>query len=311
MKVNILMSTYNGERFLREQIDSIRRQTVSDWTLLIRDDGSSDGTRDIIEEYCQKDERISFINPDDTTNLGVINSFHTLLQYKAADYYFFSDQDDVWLEHKLEWQLEEAQAYPADKPLLVYTDLTVVGQDLTIMHESMVKTQSDHANTLLVQELTENTVTGGVAMVNHTLAELWTGQEAHALLMHDWYLALVAAALGNLVYIEQPTELYRQHEANVLGARTLKKRMHNWIRPHVLFAKYWKLIKDSQRQARNLLDLPLSAKDRELVENFITIMDVPFMERLKRIRVYGYRKNKAFHTLVFTGLILTKFAYKE
>ncbi|MGT2716318.1 glycosyltransferase family 2 protein [Streptococcus respiraculi] len=311
MKVHILLSTYNGERFLAEQIDSIRKQTFQDWTLLIRDDGSSDGTQQIIRDYCLKDKRIFFINPDDTFNLGVIQSFHTLLKYERADYYFFSDQDDIWLPHKLELQLAAATAYEEERPLLVYTDLKVVGQDLAVMSESMIKTQSDHANTQLVQELTENTVTGGVAMINHSLAELWTGQEEYDLLMHDWYLALMAAALGNLVYIDEPTELYRQHEANVLGARTLKKRMQNWIRPQVLFTKYWKLIKDSQRQAKNLLALPLTAKDRELVENFVSIMEVPFVGRFKRLRTYGYRKNKGFHTLVFTSLILTKFAYKE
>ncbi|MGT2964614.1 glycosyltransferase family 2 protein [Streptococcus acidominimus] len=311
MKVHILLSTYNGERFLKEQLDSICHQTFGDWTLLIRDDGSSDGTRQIIGEYCQKDSRIHLINPDETTNLGVIRSFHALLQYGAADYYFFSDQDDIWLEQKLELQLAAAKNYPKDKPLLVYTDLTVVGQDLTVMSPSMIKSQSGHANTQLVQELTENTVTGGVAMINHCLATYWTGQEEHDLLMHDWYLALIASALGNLVYIDEPTELYRQHEANVLGARTLKKRMRHWIRPHVLFDKYWKLIKASQRQAKNLLALPLTAKDRALVENFVSIMDVPVWERLKRLRTYGYRKNKGFHTLVFTSLILTKFAYKE
>lgn len=311
MKVHILLSTYNGERFLSEQIDSIRRQTFRDWTLLIRDDGSSDGTRRLIEEYCQKDERISFINPDDRTNLGVIRSFHALLQYERADYYFFSDQDDVWLEQKMELQLATAEAYPSDHPLLVYTDLTVVGQDLTVMSQSMMKSQSDHANTQLLQELTENTVTGGVAMINHSLAEYWTGQEEHAILMHDWYLALVASALGNLVYIDESTELYRQHEANVLGARTLKKRMRTWLFPQLLFSKYWKLIKDSQIQAKNLLALPLTDRDRALVENFVTLMDCPFVERFKRLRTYGYRKNKGFHTLVFTSLILTKFAYKE
>ena len=81
----------------------------------------------------------------------------------------------------------------------------------------MIRTQSDHANTELIQELTENTVTGGVAMINHALAELWTGQEKHALLMHDWYLALLATAFGKLIYIDRPTELYRQHSSNVLG----------------------------------------------------------------------------------------------
>ena len=148
-------------------------------------------------------------------------------------------------------------------------------------------------------------------MINQALADLWTGQEVHDLLMHDWYLALLAAAFGHLVYIDQPSELYRQHSNNVLGARTIRKRMQNWIRPHILFAKYWKLIQDSQEQARNLLALPLATQNKELIENFVTIMEVPFMERLRRLQKYGYRKNRAFHTFVFTTLILTKFAYKE
>ena len=208
-------------------------------------------------------------------------------------------------------QLAEADKYDSSQPLLVYTDLKVVDQELQVVHESMIRTQSDHANTELVQELTENTVTGGVSMINRALAQLWTGKEEHELLMHDWYLGLLAAAFGNLVYIDKPGELYRQHSNNVLGARTLRKRVKNWVRPHVLFAKYWKLIKDSQTQARNLLVLPLTAENRELIENFVTIMEAPFKERWRRIRQYGYRKNRAFHTLVFTSLILTKFAYKE
>ena len=131
-------------------------------------------------------------------------------------------------------------------------------------------------------------------MINHALAELWTGQENHALLMHDWYLALLATAFGKLIYIDQPTELYRQHSSNVLGARTLRKRVKNWVRPHILFAKYWNL----------------SSQTKEIIENFVTIMDVPLRERLRRIRQYGYRKNRAFHTVVFTSLVLTKFAYR-
>ena len=311
MKVTILMSTYNGERFLAEQIESIRQQTHTDWQLLIRDDGSKDSTREIIQDFCQKDNRIHFVNPDSVENLGVIKSFFHLLKHQMSDVYFFSDQDDVWLPEKVEMQLEEAIKYDDNQPLLVYTDLKVVDQELNVVHESMIRTQSDHANTELIQELTENTVTGGVSMINQALADLWTGQEVHDLLMHDWYLALLAAAFGHLVYIDRPSELYRQHSNNVLGARTLRKRMQNWIRPHILFAKYWKLIQDSQEQAKNLLALPLTTQNKEMIENFVTIMEVPLTERYKRLRKYGFRKNRAFHTFVFTTLILTKFAYKE
>ena len=110
-------------------------------------------------------------------NLGVIKSFHALLKYEKADFYCFSDQDDVWLPEKIALQVAEAAKHPQEVPLLVYTDLKVVDENLNVQHESMIRTQSDHANTELIQELTENTVTGGVAMINHALAELWTGQE--------------------------------------------------------------------------------------------------------------------------------------
>ena len=309
MKVNILMSTYNGQQFLAEQIRSIQEQSYTDWTLFIRDDGSSDNTKEILKDFERQDSRIHLIDSDKSDNLGVIKSFHKLVNHDRADFYFFSDQDDVWLPNKLELSLKEAQNYPVDRPLMVYMDLKVVNQDLEIMTESMVKSQSHHANTELVQELTENTVTGGVAMINHALAEMW--QETDDILMHDWYLALLASAFGNLVFIDQPGELYRQHSDNVLGARTLSKRFKKWIRPHILFAVYWDLIKNSQKQARHLLQMPLSQSNRELIEAFVTIMDKSMLERFRILRKYGLRKNKAFHTLVFTTLIVTKFAYKE
>ncbi|HEL9630600.1 TPA: glycosyltransferase family 2 protein [Streptococcus suis] len=307
MKVNILMSTYNGQQFLAEQIRSIQDQTFSDWTLLIRDDGSSDQTKVLLQDFASQDSRIRLIDVEEQKNLGVIKSFHRLVQYEKADYYFFSDQDDVWLPDKLEASLQEARSYPIDQPLMVYMDLTVVNQDLQVMSESMIRSQSHHANTQLVQELTENTVTGGVAMINHALAELWSGTED--ILMHDWYLALLASSLGTLVFIDKPGELYRQHADNVLGARTLSKRFKKWIRPHILFKVYWELIKNSQKQASFLLDKPLSPADRELVQAFVTIMDIPMLKRYQTLKKYGLRKNKAFHTFVFTTLIVTKFAY--
>ena len=167
MKVNILLSTYNGEQYLKEQVKSIQDQTYRDWQLLIRDDGSTYGTVEIIQELVAQDERIRFINQGAIENLGVIKSFHALLKYEKADLYCFSDQDDVWLPEKITLQVAEAAKHPQEVPLLVYTDLKVVDENLNVQHESMIRTQSDHANTELIQELTENTVTGGVAMINH------------------------------------------------------------------------------------------------------------------------------------------------
>lgn len=309
MKINILMSTYNGEKFLKQQIESIQKQTVEHWNLLIRDDGSTDKTPQIIQEFAKKDSRIRFINPNNRQNFGVVKNFHTLVKFEEADFYFFSDQDDVWLEDKLALTLAESNRYELNKPLLVYTDLKIVNQKLEVTNESMIKTQSHHANTSLVEELTENTVTGGTMMINHALAKEWTVTEN--LLMHDWYLALLASSLGNLVYLDHPTELYRQHDSNVLGARTWSKRMKNWIRPHKLIDKYWWLITSSQEQAKLLLNHNLRKSDYDMVEAYVTLLDKNLKQRIITLKKYGFKKNRAFHTLVFSSLIITKFGYRR
>ncbi|HIH1136639.1 TPA: glycosyltransferase family 2 protein [Streptococcus agalactiae] len=313
MKVNILMATYNGEKFLAQQIESIQKQTFKEWNLLIRDDGSSDKTCDIIRNFTAKDSRIRFINENEHHNLGFIKSFFTLVNYEVADFYFFSDQDDVWLPEKLSVSLEAAKHKASDVPLLVYTDLKVVNQELNILQDSMIRAQSHHANTTLLPELTENTVTGGTMMINHALAEKWF--TPNDILMHDWFLALLAASLGEIIYLDLPTQLYRQHDNNVLGARTMDKRFKILREgPKSIFTRYWKLIHDSQKQASLIVDKYgdiMTANDLELIKCFIKIDKQPFMTRLRWLWKYGYSKNQFKHQVVFKWLIATNYYNKR
>lgn len=313
MKVNILMATYNGEKFLAQQIESIQKQTFKEWNLLIRDDCSSDKTCDIIRNFTAKDSRIRFINENEHHNLGVIKSFFTLVNYEVADFYFFSDQDDVWLPEKLSVSLEAAKHKASDVPLLVYTDLKVVNQELNILQDSMIRAQSHHANTTLLPELTENTVTGGTMMINHALAEKWF--TPNDILMHDWFLALLAASLGEIIYLDLPTQLYRQHDNNVLGARTMDKRFKILREgPKSIFTRYWKLIHDSQKQASLIVDKYgdiMTANDLELIKCFIKIDKQPFMTRLRWLWKYGYSKNQFKHQVVFKWLIATNYYNKR
>lgn len=308
MKVNILMSTYNGEKFVAEQIESIQQQTFADWKLLIRDDGSTDKTCEIADEFAKKDQRIQLIKAE---NVGVIQSFYELVKTEEADFYFFADQDDYWLPEKLEIILAQAQKHDNTKPVMYYTDLKVTDKNLSVTSESMIKSQSDHANTQLVQELTENTVTGGASMINHALATLW--QTTSNIIMHDWYLAVLASAVGELVYIDQPTHLYRQHESNVLGARTLSKRMKKWLHPSLWFEKYWWLISSSQNQAEKLLteqENLLTESNKQLIKAYVSILEQPKAKRREILEKFNLRKNKNYHTRIFRTLIITKFAYK-
>lgn len=308
MKVNILMSTYNGEKFVAEQIESIQKQTFTDWNLLIRDDGSIDKTCEIIDKVLAKDSRIRLIKAE---NVGVIQSFYNLIKMEEADFYFLADQDDYWLSEKLEVMLNEAKKHDNTKPVMYYTDLKVTDKDLNVISKSMIRSQSDHANTQLVQELTENTVTGGASMINHALAKLWKTTED--IIMHDWYLAVLASAIGELVYIDQPTHLYRQHGANVLGARTLEKRVKKWVHPNLWFEKYWWLIDSSQKQAEKLLTEHkslLTQANIELITAYVNIMDQPKSKRRQILEQFNLRKNKNYHTKIFHTLIITKIAYK-
>ena len=308
MKVNIVLSTYNGAKFLSEQIDSIQAQTFTDWQLLIRDDDSTDKTLDIIAAYTVKDERIRLINEGNRKNLGVIKSFYKLIKDDVADDYFFCDQDDVWLPEKLAIMLAEATKHDANESLMVYMDLSVVDENLKVINPSMVSSQSHHANTSLLAELTENTVTGGVAMINHALVKRWSSSDS--MIMHDWYLALLATATGELVYIDKPGELYRQHDHNVLGARTLAKRLKKWLNPLHAVQKYWELIVTSQKQAASILNQPdLSDENRELIEKYVALLNQTMINRIKYLKKYHFKKNKLFHTIVFRTLVVTKLGY--
>lgn len=221
----ILLSSFNGARFIAEQIGSIRRQTYTGWTLLVRDDGSSDETIPVVESLASQDGRISLLR-DGEGNLGPAASFGVLLAHAratGAPYVALADQDDVWLPTKLARELEllwdeEAVAGPAT-PMLVHSDLAVVREDLSLLHRSFLAFQGlrhqseSPLGTLLIQ----NFVTGSTVVLNRALLEL--AVPLPPVIMHDWWLALCAAALGRLLYLPEATVLYRQHGSNAQGSR--------------------------------------------------------------------------------------------
>lgn len=212
--VDILLSTYNGEKHLLEQLESLKTQTFKNFNLIIRDDGSQDKTLEIISSYRQLPRK---------ERLGVTQSFSTLLKNSSSDYTFFSDQDDIWLPFKVEASLkalkEAEKAFPKT-PLLLHTDLSVVDSHKKMIAPSFwrysglnpIKTST--FNRLLIQ----NTVTGCSMVINKELKEL-IGLIPKEAIMHDWWLALLASAFGKVISLPTPTLLYRQHTQNVLGAQ--------------------------------------------------------------------------------------------
>ena len=140
--IAILMSTYNGERYLREQIDSLLNQTYKDWKLYIRDDGSTDGTISIIESYMNDYPDLIILLKDDLGNLGSGRSFMRILSVVDADYYMFCDQDDVWLPNKVIDTINVMRPLDVEYenlPICVFTDLSMCDNKLNIIQDYLVR----------------------------------------------------------------------------------------------------------------------------------------------------------------------------
>lgn len=224
--IAILMSTYNGESFISEQIDSILNQSYKNFKLFIRDDCSSDNTREIINQYMQNfPDKIEFINSN--INLGAAQSFLYLIQYISNDsnvkFVMFSDQDDIWLENKIEDSVKFIQSYNNDKPLLCHTDLKVVDRDLNIINPSFVKMRCLQPNiTSLNKLLIQNNITGCTMIFNKNLLNIISKNIVQNIAMHDWWITLISSAFGEIHFLNKQTILYRQHGNNVIGATNVK-----------------------------------------------------------------------------------------
>lgn len=222
----ILMGTYNGAFYIKEQIESIQKQTHTEWTLIIRDDGSSDDTLRIIRGFIEKDKRI-YLLTDRKGNIGPAQNFLTLSDYALKSgfkYFMYADQDDVWRNDKTDISMSMLTKAEQKKgtacPLLFHTDMQVTDSALNIIHESHIQLRNvapdnkKNMNTLLVQ----NFVTGCSMACNKALLNIAIPAPGD-IIMHDWWFALCASMYGQILYSNEKTLLYRQHSKNQIGAR--------------------------------------------------------------------------------------------
>lgn len=218
--VEILLSTYNGEKYIKEQVDSILQQTYMDWHLLIRDDGSTDSTIDIINQYISKyPDKISLLARD--KNLGSMRSFEQLLNSADATYYMFCDQDDVWLPQKIENALSCIKSIEtSNTPAVVFSDLQVVDEHLQIIHPSFFQNARINPSYLLRKEtLAVNNCAAGCTMLFNEEAKKLSLPFGKNAMMHDaWILLSVLANNGAIKQIQFADILYRQHGKNVCGS---------------------------------------------------------------------------------------------
>ena len=219
--ITVLLAVYNGEKYLKAQIDSLLNQTVKDIKIIIRDDGSTDNSPFIINEYCEKYSQIVSKLSGKATGSAKCN-FAELLYNCDDDYIMFCDQDDVWLPQKIEKTLDamkSAEGENREIPVLVHSDLKVVDQDLNVISNSFFEFQRLNQDSITLPKLlVQNYVTGCTVMINRALAQI-CGEVPKECIMHDWWLALVAQLFGKIICLKQPTMLYRQHSDNQVGAK--------------------------------------------------------------------------------------------
>ena len=235
-KIAVLLSTYNGEKFLAEQIDSLLAQSHKNFILVVRDDGSHDRTVSILESYAFNHSVQIRLLSCDGQNLGASGGFAFLIDYViknkeslglTSSYMMFCDQDDTWFPEKIERLLTVMLATEADNnsalPIIVHSDLEVVSEQNTVIAKSLINYQGLEIERNSFPNLViSNLVTGCTALINQSLAEKALPIPKNAI-MHDWWLALVAAAFGKLVYLNIPLVHYRQHGNNTIGAKEFTK----------------------------------------------------------------------------------------
>lgn len=216
-KVLVLMSTYNGEQYLKTQIDSILDQKNIEVFLLVRDDGSVDRTKEILNEY----EKSGCLKWYTGENLRPAKSFMNLLQIadNSYDFYAFCDQDDFWKPNKLEVAIVHLKDIQQDKPALYYSRTTLVDSNLAPLKNT--KHSDNYQFTTLSQAVVASNATGCTMCFNLALKKIMNLYEPQYQIMHDGWVHKVCLAVGGEVYYDHNSYiLYRQHNNNVVGGTT-------------------------------------------------------------------------------------------
>lgn len=228
----ILLATYNGQEYIAAQLNSILAQKYENWTLIIRDDESTDGTIPILKEYVGKDSRITLHKNFMAT--GSAQKNFALLANDAldvqAEFYLFCDQDDYWHPDKLQHIACHKATYESTKPTLIHHDLIVTNANLVPISDSFVKQAKINPCPNPNHLLKRNSVTGCTMAINRSLLKAATPIPKQAI-MHDWWFALVAAFTGKIHYIDRALTHYRQHGNNAVGAKPFYQGLNpftNW-----------------------------------------------------------------------------------
>ena len=262
-KIDILMATYNGEKYLVEQLDSIINQTYHNWNLLIRDDNSTDKTLEIIQNYHKKDKRIKILK-DNKGNLGIVRNFEELLKSSESEFIMFSDQDDIWVENKLDVYLKMIEKIK-NKGFMIHSDAILFDKNKSnILKDTFISKKA--INKGLENVFFNYFVQGATILISKEIKNfiLPFPKEVY---LHDRYIHLISELFFERIFVNKALIYYRQHGDNQIGAK-------NTIR-ELLSKRYFderdrQLIKIIYNKYGSLL----TEDKKKLIEEYFKITDI-------------------------------------
>lgn len=261
-KVAIVLSTYNGEKYLREQIDSILNQTYTNFELIVRDDGSKDDTVKIIKEYIEKsDKEITLI---EGKNLGFIKSFFDLLKRGDADYYAYADQDDIWLPNKIELAVTSLDKLDSSKPNMAFSNVEYYDTEMNFIGNG----ESKNKRPSFLNSLYECINQGMTMVINKTARDYIINNIPEKCFFHDWWTYMICSSMGNVVQDDVVTVKYRRAKTNATVEGQGIVTLMTWRIKKLLLGDGMKDIKKQITMFKNIFYKQLSNKDKKIIDTF-------------------------------------------
>ena len=308
----ILMATYNGSKYIGQQIQSIIDQDYQDWELCISDDGSNDNTVEIINRYAVSDKRILPLLQDNSAHGACLNFYH-LMRYAQTHrneyhYYFLCDQDDFWEKNKISLQIDKAEEY-GDCPVLIYSDLRIISENGE-MHQRMSEIQDINLRNPADIFFNQIYVWGNTVLFNKALLDyLVIPIDIRNGFSHDHYLTYYAAAFGKVIYINQPLVRYRRYDNNVSEL----PHQYNLLKAlRKVFHEYRKLIDRHASNYSNILYFIKHAPDTNaLLEDIRSCYENGGHTALRIISKYNVKVGSNFYNGLARRIILFTKIYKK
>ncbi|TDT72444.1 rhamnosyltransferase [Hypnocyclicus thermotrophus] len=296
-KVQVLMATYNGEDFIKEQINSILNQTYKNFELLIRDDNSSDKTVEIIRGYIKKDNRIKLIE-DNKGNIGINKNFELLINISNTKYIMISDQDDIWFKDKIERSLKKIKEIENDKPALVFSDSILYKNNCEFGNHIGKKFYKYNDSKFLMGI---NIAQGSTMIFNEKLKEKILPFNFYSDYLYDFYIFKNAKLYGNVYFIKNPTMYYRIHNKNQIGIGSDYLNIISKIRDeYYRYFIFYKKIK-----AGALFYSKTKEKYKRDMNKKIEVFTLIFLSNKNRfIKLYYYFKEKFFTYNFYINLFI-------